>query len=1076
MLYIKPPKGNCMRKISKLALALLLVLGSIVADAQVKTISGVIREEQDGFPISGASIRVKGTNTGTVSNEKGEFSLKANAGNLILIVSSVGYEDREVPVVDGKMARFIELQPTVKTMKDVVVIGYGKVDRRKLTGSVGTLKPDLVGSNPVSVDKLLQGRLAGVQVSPANGAPGSASAITIRGVTTLSDAGNTPLIVIDGVPMYGQDRTSNSTNFSASGSAASFTQPITANSYTPRNQFERNPLANLNPDDIESMEVLKDAYATSIYGSRGAAGVILITTKKGALGKPRVNIGIGTSAQQAFNLPSIMTGDEYSIFYTAYFDTLNNRRPTVGWPPANRAFKKGYNTNWLDQILQTGIGYNLSASVSGGTDKTRYFISGGYDKEASYITNNDFQRAQARVNIETALTNNFKVGISSALSSTVNNALNAQRAYYDAVIKAPNIPVYDSLGLYAWRAVYSPANIINGTAPQRDLNPVGTINTGKNQVTDLRAISSVFAEWKLASWLTYRFDFGVDWYNTKAYSREIDKQGTLRGAATESNINNLKTVVNNLLNFNKRFGDHSISGVVGQSFERSTESATTLTASNFMDDRVLSIISASTRSVTNALNQEWTLASFLGRLDYGYKDKYLLGITNRVDGSSRFSANNRYVSFPSVSAGWVLSKEKFLKNTTWINELKLRGSWGLTGTDGGAGYYGSLGQYSYTSTGTTYAGTTIISGTRPANADLKWQQTTNIDFGIDAGFLQNRIRVTAEYYKRTTKNLLVNGGLPGFVGFSTQQQNLGELENKGFEFTITTKNIDKKDFSWISSFNIARNENIITRLDFANKLDASLTAERSGGRFWTEGGSATAFNLMYWGGVDAATGNPRWIGANDTVSLVPFEILYTGTSRDYNSQRRNLGDALPKFFGGFDNRIRYKDFEFSFFFTFASGNTVFNGAKASMYAFSSVDAPNLSRDILNYWKQPGDVTEIPALINKSNTAFTPGGSTSQFNDYTLGRNSSRFLEDGSFIRLKNLTLAYNLGQGLLKKAGIVGGNIKLYVEANNVFLITKYTGIDPEVSAYGSSVLQAGYDEISMPNPRSFRIGFKIGL
>ena len=247
MLYIKPPKANCMRKISQLALALLLLLGSIAADAQVKTISGVIREEQDGFPISGASIRVKGTNTGTVSNEKGEFSLKANTGNLILIISSVGYEDREVPVVDGKMAKFIELQPTVKTMKDVVVIGYGKVDRRKLTGSVGTLKPDLVGSNPVSVDKLLQGRLAGVQVSPANGAPGSASAITIRGVTTLSDAGNTPLIVIDGVPMYGQDRTSNSTNFSASGSAATFTQPITANSYTPRNQFERNPLGQFEP-------------------------------------------------------------------------------------------------------------------------------------------------------------------------------------------------------------------------------------------------------------------------------------------------------------------------------------------------------------------------------------------------------------------------------------------------------------------------------------------------------------------------------------------------------------------------------------------------------------------------------------------------------------------------------------------------------------------------------------------------------------------------------------------------------------------------------------------------------------
>lgn len=1065
-----------MNKLTQLCFAFLMFFSSLALNAQVKTISGVIKEEQDGSPIAGATIRIKGTNTVTTSDDKGAFSIQATSSSFILVVSSVGYEDREIPVVDARLAKLIQLKPTTSVMNDVVVVGYGKVDRRKLTGSVGTFKPDLVGANPVSMDKLLQGRIAGVFVQPSTGAPGAASSITIRGVTTLSDAGNSPLIVIDGVPMYSQDRTNNSTNFSSSSNPASFTQPVTANSYRPANQFERNPLANINPDDIESMEVLKDAYATSIYGSRGAAGVILITTKKGSLGKPRINVNFNTTAQNAFRLPSIMSGNEYAGFYTSYFDLLNTNRPTAGWPPANRAFKTGYNTDWLDEIMQTGIGYSIGTSISGGTDKTRYFISGGYDKEASYIANNDLERFQGRVNLETSLTNNFKIGVSSAISSTLNNALNAQRAYYDAVIKAPNIPVFDSLGQYAWRAVFSPTNIINGSAPLRDINPVGTINTGKNYVNDLRAISNVFAELKLADWLTYRFDFGVDWYNTKAYSREIDKQGTLRGAATESNINNFKTVMNNLLNFNKRFGDHSISGVVGQSFERSKESATTLTGTNFMDDRVLSILSASNRSVINAITQEWTLASFLGRIDYGYKDKYLVGITNRIDGSSRFSENNRFVSFPSVSAGWVLSKEKFLKNASWINELKLRGSWGLTGTDGGAGYYGSLGQYSYTSTGTTYASTTIISATRPANSDLKWQKTTNIDFGLDAGFLQNRIRVTAEYYKRTTENLLVNGGLPGFVGFSTQQQNLGELVNRGFELTLSTRNIDKKDFSWTSTFNIARNENIITKLNFANKLDASLTAERSGGRFWVEGGSATAFNLMYWGGVDAATGNPRWIGANDTVSLVPFEILYVGTSRDFNRERRNMGDALPSFFGGFDNRIRYKNLEFSFFFTFAAGNKVFNGAKASMYAYSSVDAPNLSNDILNYWKRPGDVTEIPALINRSNTAFTPGGSTSQFTDYTLGRNSSRFLEDGSFVRLKNLTMSYNFGDALLKKAGIIGSSIRVFAEANNVFLLTKYTGIDPEVSAYGSSVLQAGYDEVSLPNPRTFRIGFKIGL
>lgn len=1053
-----------------------MVLASFTLNAQLRTITGVLKQEDDSAPIIGATIRIKGTNIVTTSNEKGEFSLQTSSANFIMIISSVGYEEREVAVIAYKVPKFIQLKSTTNTIGDIVVVGYGKVDRRKLTGSVGTLKPDLVGSNPISMDKLLQGRIAGVFVQPSSGAPGAASSITIRGVTTLSDAGNAPLIVIDGVPMYGQDRTNNTTNFSTSGSAASFTQPITANNYTPRNQFERNPLANINPDDIESMEVLKDAYATSIYGSRGAAGVILITTKKGMQGKSRINVNFSTIAQSAFKLPSLMTGDEYAQFYSAYFDSLNARRPTAGWPPPNRAFKKGFNTNWLDLINRTGIGYNLSTSISGGTDKTRYFISGGYDKESSYIVNNDFERFQGRINVESNLSNRLKIGVSSAISATLNNSLNAQRAYYDAVIKAPNIPVMDSLGLYAWRAVYSPSNILNGSAPLRDLNPVGTVNTGKNYVNDLRAISNVFAELKLANWLTYRLDFGVDWYNTKAYSREIDKQGTPRGSATESSINNFKTVINNLLNFNKRFGNHSLSGVVGQSFERSKESATTITATNFMDDRVLSIISASNRSITNALSQEWTLVSFLGRIDYGFKDKYLLGITNRIDGSSRFSTNNRYVNFPSVSGGWVLSKENFIKKADWINELKLRGSWGLTGTDGGAGYYGSLGQYSFSSTGTTYAGTSIISATRPANPNLKWQQTTNVDFGLDAGLFNNRVRVSAEYYKRTTKNLLVNSGLPGFVGFISQQQNIGEMVNRGFELTITTNNIEKKDFSWTSRFNIARNENIISKLNFANKLDASLAAERSGGRFWTEGGSATAFNLMYWGGVDAASGNPFWIGSNDTVSMVPFEILYSGTSRDYNSQRRNLGDALPAFFGGFDNRFRYKNLEFSFFMTFAVGNKIFNGAKASMYAFSSADAPNLSKDILNYWKKPGDISDIPALINQSNTAFTPGGSTSQFQDFTLGRNTSRFLEDGSFLRLRNLTVAYNFGEKELRKIGISGGSIKVFAEANNLFIITKYSGIDPEISAYGSSVLQSGYDEITMPNPRTFRIGFKIGL
>lgn len=1030
---------------------------------------------ENGEPMEGVSVVIKGTKQGTVTNKNGEFVIDVNPSGGVLVFSSVGYEDWEIEITEKQRAvPLVKLKPAIKAGDDIVIVGYGKVEKRKLTGSVGILKPDLIGANPLSADKLLQGRIAGVLVSPASGVPGTPSAITIRGVSTLSDAGNSPLIVIDGVPTYGQDRGNNTTNYSASSSPVSLSAPSQKNGYTARNQFERNPLSDINPDDIESIEVLKDAYATSIYGSRAAAGVILITTKKGNVSKPSINISFSTTTQRPFALPDIMSGNEYASFYSAYYDTINNRRPTAFWPPANRSFKQGFNTNWLDEIVHKGVGYDITASISGGNEKTKYFISGGYNKEASYIIKNNLQRYQGRINLETKLSNRFKVGTSVSLSYTNNNALNAQRGYFDAVSKAPNIPVFDSLRKYAWRANYSATNIVNGVAPLRDMNAVGTVSTGKNYVNDLRSIGSVFAEFKLTEWLTYRFDFGVDWYNTRAYSREIDKQGTLRGSATESIINNFKTVLNNLLNFNKRFGNHSISGVLGQTFERSKENSNVLTGTNFSDDRVLSISAASTRTVTTALQQEWTLASFLGRIDYAFKDKYLIGITNRIDGSSRFSLNNRYLSFPSVSAGWVISREDFMRNIKWLNELKVRGSWGKTGTDGGAGYYGSLGQYSFTTTGTTYAGTTIISATRPANPELKWQQTTNFDIGFDAGFLNNKIRITADYYSRLTKNLLALGGLPGYVGFSTQQQNLGELKNSGFELTISTTNIEKKNFRWTSSLNIASNKNIITKLYFAGGLDAAAAAEASGGRFWQQGNSATSFYLFQWGGVDPATGNPVWIGS-DTTSQTPFEIVYTGSTKNFNSQRKNMGDALPKLFGGFDNRFEYKNFEFSAFFTFATGNKVLNGAKASMYGFSSSEAPNLSRDILGYWKTPGDVTAIPALINSSNTAFFPGGTT-QFFDYTLSRNSSRFLEDGSFLRLKNITLAYAFPKAVMKRVGIAESRIKIYAEINNVFIITKYSGIDPEVSAYGSSVIQSGYDEITMPNPRSFRVGFKIGL
>ena len=1040
---------------------------------------------ENGEPMEGVSVVIKGTKQGTVTNKNGEFVLELDAYPAVLVFSSVGYEDWEKEITESiKTVPLVKLTPAIKTGEDLVVVGYGTVDRKKLIGSVGTYKPNEIGAKPLTVDQLLVGRIAGVQVTSASGVPGAAVAITIRGVSTLSDAGNSPLIVIDGVPMYGIDNTNNSTNAYNPILGFSFFSPGsgTQGGYTPPVSFERNPLATINPDDIESIEVLKDAYANAIYGSRAAAGVILITTKKGKAGKPSIDIQFSDNIQQAFGRPSIMTGDEYATFYNNLLDTLRLNPPTPFWPGSLGNFQKGVNTNWLDQVLRNGKGYDFNASVSGGNDRTRYYISGGYNKQESYIIKNDFERAQARMNLENKFTDRFRIGTSLGVSYTKNNALNAQRMYTTAVSKAPNTPVYDSLGNYLWKSISHTFNGVTSPAytsygASSDINPVGTANTSINYIIDTRTTGNVFAELKITDWLTFRSDFGIDWQDSRAYNREIAKPTSTTGAAYQTINLNRKFVVNNLLNFNKTFNKHQFTAVLGQSFEKSVESSTTTQGTGFLNDQILSIRAATTRTVVSDLQQEWALFSMFGRLDYTYNNKYLLGITNRIDGSSRFSANNRYLSFPSFSAGWIISRENFMKDVKAVNELKIRSSIGFTGTDGGGGYYGTQGVYALNGTN-TYGTTGALQVSSPANPNLKWQRTRTIDAGLDVKLLNNRLNINLDYYNKYTTNMLANVPLPGFFGFSTQQQNLGEMRNSGFELTIESKNVNKKDFEWTTTFTIARNRNIITKLYLTDTLKNALNNAQSGGRIWLEGQSATAFTLFQWGGINPANGNPIWVGADKTTSEVPWNFYYSGvinSSIVVAQQRVNRGDAMPKFFGGMGNRFRYKNFDLDFFFSFAYGNKVFNGAKAALYNYTSADASNLSPDMLMYWKQPGDMTNIPGLRNLSSLAkFTP--TAFQVFDYTVQRTSDRFLEDGSFIRLRNITMAYNLPTGVLSRLGITKSRIRIFAEANNVFVITKYSGIDPEVSAYGSSALSAGYDELTMPNPRTYRFGFKIGL
>ncbi|MEO9022385.1 MAG: SusC/RagA family TonB-linked outer membrane protein [Ginsengibacter sp.] len=1048
--------------------------------AQHKTIQGTVLDEETGQPLSNISVMVKKTKIGTTTDNSGHFELQvdANMNPVVLVLSSIGFAQKEITIGPTMASiKAIRLAKAIRAGDEVVVVGYGTQEKRKLTGSVGIYKPTKeLGALPLTIDNAMVGKIAGVYVAPSSGVPGSATAITIRGISTLNTNGNAPLIVVDGVPIYGIDRNKNTTDFGI-GNVQSFAFGGTGvvGNYMSTNTFEKNPLSTINPDDIESIEVLKDAYSTAIYGSRGAAGVILITTKKGKIGKMCADAQLSTSVNSPFKLPKLMNGDQYADFYTNYFhalDSVNAIDNPYYWPN-NYVFSKGTNTDWLKEVARNGVGLNASVAISGGNDKGSYYISSGYNKDESYIINNDFTRYEGRVRLDQHLSKKFTVGTDISLNYAKNNSLNAQSIYRDAILKSPNLKVKNPDGTYNWGFDG------NSTGPESDVNPLGTALTGANYSIDSRVIGNVFAEYKLLPWLLARSEFGMDWLTSNSYSRQINKPYTNGGVGNETVSLDRKWVINNTLTINKSFSTkHSIDGVIGQSFESSIENTSSIYGRGFLNDQILSISAASKRGLSSALGQQWALASYFGRMNYAFERKYLLGVTYRLDGSSKFAANHRYVGFPSFSLGWIANQESFLKNIKAIDQLKFRGSIGFTGSDGGGGYYGNQGQYELTTYSPNYGDLGEISVSQPNNPNLKWERTKTFDVGMDLSLWRSRLNITVDYYRKQINNAILPSGIPAYMGFSTQVQNLADLNNHGLELTVNSVNINSEDFQWTTNLNISRSRNIIEKLHKVDPTNLAAQIELNGGRFWLQGYSATQFFLYNWGGVDPANGNPVWVDKSGNKIETPFSQTTPYSDKSgYYAQRMAQGDALPKFFGGFGNTFTWKGVALDAFFSFSYGNKIFNGSKAALYNYGqsslfNAQVNNLSPDLLNYWKTPGQNTDIPALINASNYYAAGYGSTF---DYTLGRDISRFLEDASFIKLRTLTLAYDFNKATLGNLRYIN-SLKVFAESDNVFIITKYSGIDPEVSAYGSSSLNAGYDELTMPAARTYRIGIKLGL
>ncbi|MBS0029154.1 SusC/RagA family TonB-linked outer membrane protein [Chitinophaga sp. 22321] len=1042
-------------------------------------IKGKVTEGDNGPPVPGVTVKVTGTKYYAITNENGAFEITLPAGTYQLTFSSIGFNKAEVSTVkvlsDAVTQQAVSLFIAPSRLTEAVVIGYGVQERRSLLGAVATYSPtDEPGQSPLTIDQAMIGKLPGVFIAPSSGVPGAASNITIRGISTLNANGNSPLIVVDGVPIYGIDPNLNTVDYNKGGSPGfSFGGNQVVNEYRQPTTFEKNPLATLNPDDIESVEVLKDAYSTAIYGSRGSAGVILITTKKGAKGKMRVDVQVSSSLSKPRAVPAVMSGEQYADFYTELFrqkDSIGKATSGSWYIPFNYKFPKGVNTNWLDEVVRNAYGANAVISMSGGTEKSNYYVSLGYNKEQSYIINNDLTRYQGRVNFDNQMSKSLKVGVSMTLNQTVNNSLSAQNVYRSAVQKAPNITVFDSTGTrYNWLFGNNP------TGPEDVSNPVGEARSGKNYNTDNLVLGNVFADLKLLPWLSLHSDVGIDWISSRAYSRIIDRPKTIGGSATETQQQLRKWVVNNRLDINRVIGNgHAVSAMLGQSFEKSVENTNSVTGTGFLNDDMLSIVTANNKRVQNSLQQQWAQVSFLSRLNYEYKHKYMAGATYRLDGSSRFSANHRYVGFPSFALGWVPSEEGFLKGSKAIEQLKIRASVGFTGNDGGNGYYGNQGQYVVNVYGATYGNVSAIDNKQPANPNLQWERTTTWNVGADYSLWQGRLRGSIDYYRRQTSNAILQSALPYFMGFDLQQQNRADLTNKGIEFSLTSLNVTAKNFSWTTNFNISGNRNTVTRLHQIDEEQLAAENEISGGRFWRIGHSATAFYLYDWSGVNAANGQPQWADNSGKISEVPIQKQYPDAPY---TQRKYMGDAMPVVFGGFGNTFTYKGFELNCFCSFSAGNKIYNGAKAAMYSYlgssySSANVYNLSADLLNYWKTPGQKTAIPALINGSNYALAGFGTSY---DYTLDRKNSRFLEDASFVKLRSLLLGYNFNSNQLKGMKIFTA-LKLYAEANNLFILTKYSGLDPEVSAYGSSALNMGFDELTMPAPRTWRVGIKASF
>jgi TonB-dependent starch-binding outer membrane protein SusC len=990
-----------------------------------QTIRGRVVDDK-GQPISAVSIGVQGTKKGATTNGDGEFSIAASKGTK-LDFSAVGFSAKTVTVNETDFLTVV-LVNNVRGMNDVVVIGYGSKRRKDLSSSIATVSgAELNKTTAIGLDAALQGRAPGVQVYSNSGQPGSGVSIRIRGVNSFNGS-NEPLYVVDGFPI------TNAQTGSAQGG-----------------QDRINGLAGLNPGDIESIDILKDASAQAIYGARAANGVVLITTKRGTTGAPQITLSTFVGTARVAKKLNVLNNDQFrELADEANLENAATKKLLTSDPSIN--------TDWQDQIFQNGFVTNTSLSLAGGADKTRYFVSLSYMNQEGTIINSAFSRAAAKLNIDQIISNKIKVGLNVLLSANTNDRsrnngdANPQSSFNgnnrfgtnvltSALLSNPYYKPLNADGTYGRDTFYVSNTTVGNAyamANERDL-----------EAKYFRMISSIFLDYNIGHGLKFRTNIGYDLRNEEENfyvapapvgNASFTQGGRVIGASYNERYYNIE----NLLTYDQKFLDNrlALSAIAGQSFQQGSYTSLEAATNNVQITGV-QILGAGINPTATNNKEKYSFSSFFGRANLIFDDKYSVQFSVRRDGSSRFGPDRKFGVFPAVSGFWRLSKEGFLSKLSWLDEWKIRGSFGIVGN----AEIGNNDWQAALNPGSNYLGTVGVTAIRPVNERFSWESNEQFDLGTDISLKGGKINLTVDYFRKRTKDLLLDIPIANTSGFSTGRSNVGTFENEGVDFSVGATLVEKKNFNWSVNLNMTVVKNKV--IELANGL-SNIKTGAWGDAIIAIPGEAIRYNVF-----------TRELNVDPTTGRIIRKDL-NGDNLFNDADRINGGSPFPTSFGGFTNTVNVYGFDLSVFFQWSQGSKIYNFTR--YYLETMPRGQNQSTNVLRRWRKPGDVTDIPRQ-NWNGNAQIPGGA---FDNY---------LEDGSFVRLKNIQLGYTLPKSITDKLKIK--SMRIYGMAGNVITWTDYSGLDPEVSGatdgFGRSI-SVGEDNGTYPQARTFVFGLNVNF